>query len=290
MNVVPFYRYSFCPKQASWTPDCLGRYGNILLKQNADWTNGNWTESPTDKLTTSASWTNDAKWQDSHFSFDQNLKSFLKHFSSMLHPTWKSLQEAELVLQTSWITFHQHLFSWCPTCSPMDIQSQCRPLWEPTIKDMIHHEASFLPKRSRFTLTLSLPWVSDNFAGIMWNLIWLPVSWNNDRVAPLFLCGLLLAMDIMNSVRKLAPQLREKKAVVIFLQGNPTLLNDSPFAFRWISITSTAFRPRPVGPSPTPSPCHCPSGPLAAGPPARWDMVAMDPKTVTFSLEKIMQN
>ena len=54
MNVVPFYRYSFCPKQASWTPDCLGRYGNILLKQNADWTNGNWTESPTDKLTTSA--------------------------------------------------------------------------------------------------------------------------------------------------------------------------------------------------------------------------------------------
>lgn len=29
------------------------------------------------------SWTNDAKWQDSHFSFDQNLKSFLKHFSSI---------------------------------------------------------------------------------------------------------------------------------------------------------------------------------------------------------------
>ena len=188
----------------------------------------------------------------------------------MLHPTWKSLQEAELVLQTSWITFHQHLFSWCPTCSAMDIQSQCRPLWEPTIKDMIHHEASFLPKRSRFTLTLSLPWVSDNIAGIMWNLIWLPMSWNNDRVAPLFLGGLLLAMDIMNSHGNRHPNCGKKKAVVIFYRATQRFWMTQHLRFvGFPSQSSTAFRPRPVGPGPTPSPCHCPSGPLAAGPPAR---------------------
>ena len=186
----------------------------------------------------------------------------------MLHPTWKSLREAELVLQTSWITFHQHLFSWCPTCSAMDIQSQCRPLWEPTIKDMIHHEASFLPKRSRFTLTLSLPWVSDNIAGIMWNLIWLPMSLKQRPSCTFVSRWVAFGHGHHELPRKPAPQLREKKGCGHFLQGNPTLLNDSTFAFRWFSITikhclqTPACRSRPntvTLPLPERTPCRWPA-------------------------------
>ena len=269
MNVVPFYRYSFCPKQASWTPYCLGRYGNILLKQNEDWTNGNWTESPTDKLTTSAP---EQMMRNGKTPISVLIK-ILSHFSSH----FSSISQA-CCTQPGKACKKQN---WC-----------CKLLGSPSINTFflgVPHYGHPIPMPSSLGADYQghdPPWSifpsETKQVHIDIELAMGIRQYRGNHVESYMVANELKQRPSCTFVsrwvafghghhelpRKPAPQLREKKGCGHFLQGNPTLLNDSTFAFRWFSITikhclqTPACRSRPntvTLPLPERTPCRWPA-------------------------------